>query len=237
MKIQKIISILTLISLSSTQCMELGKSKNNTNTNPLTLQVNKYLIETLKRDIKHNTSNPILFYERSQRLHLLEKLLDKKIDITFNNQDENIRYWVGKDKIISSNILYEKLLSLLSYKIHTQQNVVIAHAPYDRKTPIAVSLQINNSLLNFTATHPLDYNTKNILKKFLCKYAQETVVQKINNPQTYPQQFMVDQNYALYPSNINVQYEYVELSDDDYDLFMSLPYPTQELLVAILLEK
>lgn len=227
LNIQTAVQTLILLIFSSIQCMEI-KSKNNTLTKQPTLQLDYSLINTLTTNIKKDRSNPLLFRQRTKRLHLLQQLLDNKINISLSSKDENIKFWLGKDTTMIPNLLYDKFLSLLSYRSNVQKKVILADNPFNAKKAFAFSLQIDSSLLYFTATQPLDYDTNGILKKFLYEYIHDTEVQKyINNP-VIPDQ-----------ANIDTKNQFQQLihDEDEYDLFMMLPHATQELLQDILLER
>ena len=215
-----------LCSFSFVHCMEISELKNNTNINQTTLQLENSLLHKLIDSNQKKKSNSLLFLQRTKRLNLLQKLLDQKADITFSNEDNDIKFWLNKDENIVTQILHEKLFSLLSYKANSRIKITINHTPFDQQTTFTMALQLNNSLLHITIAKALNYNTKRALIKFLHEYGHNNAQQQRND-----QHFVPDQN------TINTADQFLQLTEDEYSFFVTLPHNTQELLRDILLDR
>lgn len=227
------LQILLLLIFSSTQCMELGISKKS-----CTVQINHHLIDNFLRKVKKNKSNPLLLFQQTKRLHLLKKIINKEINLSFSNQDKDILFWINKDKQIIRNILNEKFLFLINHKTNQQKNVLISYVPSSIETPFYISLQIKNSVLDFTATNCLNSKTAYIIKKFLREYVYNAQVQELSNPPTDALQIDCQESSSSNEKNNDIdELQSLKLPNDEYELFMTLPYNTQTFLKDIILEK
>jgi hypothetical protein len=215
-----------LCCFSFAHCMELTNPQKNTSISHATLSLNSFLIREFIKISKKNTSNPLLLVHRTKRLNLLQQLLDNNAEITFSNEDNDIKFWLNKDKNIVTQILHEKFLSFLSYQ--TNKNTIkINHTLFfDQQKPFNCTMQYHTFLLHITSAQPLPYNTKQTLKRFLHEYERNNVQQQRNNQHLVPNK-----------STTNAGDKSIELTEDDYDLFRTLPYNTQELLRDILFDR
>ena len=239
MKIQTIIQISALLIFSSTQCMEPEKSKINTNISQTTLIVDNSLINKLIETSKKNKSNPLLLLQRTKRLNLLQQLLNKNASIIFSNNNEAIQFWLNKDETIVSNILYEKLFSFLSYRVN-ENKIEINHTPFHQQKPFNLTLQYSRSVLYITNQQPLPYNTQKIIERFLRDYKPNTITKTIikNLPKNAPQpQQQTDECVIHNQETTNIKDLPTQLTDEEHDLFVALPYNTQQILMDILIDQ
>lgn len=211
MKIQTIIQISALLILSSTQCMELEQFKINTNINQKTLTVDNFLLKKLIETSKKHKANPLLFIQRTKKLHLLQQLLNNNAEITFNSSNDEINFWLNKDETIVKNILHEQFLSFLSYR--SDENIfTINHTPfYDRQNPFNLTMQHRTSLLHITSEQPLPYNAQTTATRFMNEYRPKTEIKKIitynhlsENPQQPDQSLIPNQEITTIEDLTNI---------------------------------
>jgi len=238
MKIQTIIQISALLIFSSTQCMEPEKSKINTNISQTTLIVDNSLINKLIKTSKKNKSNPLLFSQRTKRLNVLQQLLNTNATIIFSNNNNEINFWLNQDETIIRNILYEKLLSFLSYRVN-ENKIEINHTPFHQQKPFSLTLQYSHSVLYITNQQPLPYNTQKIIERFLRDYKPNPITKTIINnlPENAPAPQPANQCVIFNQKTTTIKELLIQLTDEEHDLFIALPYNTQEILMDILLDQ
>jgi len=226
MNVKMMMHVAFLYSFSFVHCMELTEPKNNTDINQtITLKMDDSLIQKFIKISKENKSNPLLFLQRTKKLNLLQQLLTNNAEITFSS-DNAINFWLNKDKTIATNIVHEKLLSFLSYRPN-DNGIKINHTSFfDQQKTFNLTMQYNTSLLHVTIAKYLNRYTTYTLTKFLREYGHDNVQQKRNL-----QHFIPDKN------TIHAGDQSIQLTEDDYDLFVTLPHNTQKLLRDILLDQ
>lgn len=235
MNIQNTIQILALLTFSCTQCMELVQPKTNNNIDQTTLKLDNSVINKLIDSSKKNKSNPLLLSQRTKKIHLLQKLLNKKANITFSNDNKDIKFWLNRDEEIVKKILYDKLLSFVSYRT-CQNKITINHTPLDQQKPFSATFQYSTSLLHITFAQPLTRRTKNTVIKLLHEYLPNNEKKVIKKPLIKDQQQQATVLCTQEQDTITIEKQKLTLTEEDFSLFATLPDNTQELLREIILD-
>ena len=210
MTIQTIIRISILLTFSPIQCMDLIMS----GINPPILHLDSSSIKTLRDMSDKNKNKPLLFSQQNKKLNILQQLLNDRADITFSNNDEDVNFWLNKDKKMTENILYQICLTFLGYR--TQEKTInMAHPPFSRKSnPFYLTMQYRTFLLHITATQPLAYTMPTTIKRLIHEYKTKDTVT---------------------PKTTTTEPTLMELEKEERILFEALPYNTQQMVMDIFL--
>ena len=175
---------------------------------------------------KNKFTDPTNFQTRLRRLKILQEVAQQGADITFSDED--------------CTSLRDKLFLLLNYNKIACQAAVHHTGLY--KPGFMATICLNNSLLHIIGSKKLPQNIEQNLKDFLQEYerdAENKIEIELAKPETsmipYQKILKIDLSSIKKLIEINTKSEEPLLTDDDDDddLFMGLPYATQDFLTDL----